>query len=409
MGGPWLRLQADVFDDARVSGLSLVAQNVWFRVLCAAKNQGRGGSLPRGYDLPEFLARNFEHPELTTDSIGAALDEILASGLLARRDGCLTVRNWSKYQKDPTASARQTKRRSGSDSVTHRHRDSVESRTDTVTDESRTDTVTRSSHGLVTHPVTGLSRSDGDGDDDEDIDMERKGDRGRGNHRPPNERPTDAPARGPTRTGPSPDPGETGAVTRAARTPADRPVPIPDDAQRPPDPGRADADDEDEPPPAPAPDPDGPPDADTDAPPTPSRAAVASPSLFPLGDSEPASKPRKRRAKKPKPDSAATTAAVRAVFGHWQATLGNPHSKLSAERRAKIKTRLGEGYTVAELCEAIDGCARSKFHRGGNEDGTVYNSIGLIMRNAEHVDDFIARARGPVGGRPLARGEDNVS
>jgi hypothetical protein len=48
-----------------------------------------------------------------------------------------------------------------------------------------------------------------------------------------------------------------------------------------------------------------------------------------------------------------------------------------------------DGFTVMELCDAIDGCHVSPHHTGQNERGEVYDSLELIMRDAKHVQQFI--------------------
>lgn len=86
-------------------------------------------------------------------------------------------------------------------------------------------------------------------------------------------------------------------------------------------------------------------------------------------------------------------AAVRAVFEHWRAAMGRGHrAALTAKRAGKVRARLGDGYTVAELCRAVDGCKRSPHHQGRNDTGTVYDELELICRDQEHVDMFLRHA-----------------
>lgn len=64
---------------------------------------------------------------------------------------------------------------------------------------------------------------------------------------------------------------------------------------------------------------------------------------------------------------------------------------------SRIKARLAEGYTVAELERAIDGVLASEYHlRGG------YTDIELICRDQSHVDRYIAQA--PPKQAPRATG-----
>lgn len=79
---------------------------------------------------------------------------------------------------------------------------------------------------------------------------------------------------------------------------------------------------------------------------------------------------------------------VSAVFIHWKAVMGHDRAKLDAKREKAIKARLKDGYTVLELCEAVDGCKASPFHQGDNKDRTKYDDIELVCREAKNVDKF---------------------
>lgn len=79
---------------------------------------------------------------------------------------------------------------------------------------------------------------------------------------------------------------------------------------------------------------------------------------------------------------------VKIVFDHWRHVMDHPKARLTQDRRTKIKARLAEGYTVEDLKRAIDGCKASKYHMGGNDNGTVHDRIGLIFRNGEKVEQF---------------------
>jgi hypothetical protein len=68
----------------------------------------------------------------------------------------------------------------------------------------------------------------------------------------------------------------------------------------------------------------------------------------------------------------------------------------SKEWRA-IAARLREGFTVADLIEAIEGCHVSPFHCGENDRQTPYQSLSLIVRDGSQVNNFIELARkGPT-------------
>ncbi len=84
----------------------------------------------------------------------------------------------------------------------------------------------------------------------------------------------------------------------------------------------------------------------------------------------------------PKPDRSADT---RQVFDHWRQTHRHPAAKLDAKRRRLLATAL-DGYTPGQLCDAITGYLNSPHHMGQNDRSTVYDDIGLFLRDAAHID-----------------------
>lgn len=80
---------------------------------------------------------------------------------------------------------------------------------------------------------------------------------------------------------------------------------------------------------------------------------------------------------------------IGALFSHWQDRMVSPRSKLTPNRRDKIRARLREGYTPKQLRQAIDACAASDFHLGQNDRGQKYNDLTLIFRNGENVERFL--------------------
>ena len=93
--------------------------------------------------------------------------------------------------------------------------------------------------------------------------------------------------------------------------------------------------------------------------------------------------------------------AASEVFTYWQQKLSHPTAKLDAKRLKAIKGRLADGYTVADLCLAVDGCAYDPFSQGQNDRQAVYDDIELICRDGPKVDKFKRIAeRGPPTGRP---------
>ena len=85
----------------------------------------------------------------------------------------------------------------------------------------------------------------------------------------------------------------------------------------------------------------------------------------------------------------------RRVFEHWQAVHAHPRSHLGAKRRKLILARLKEGYSEADLCQAISGYKHSPHHMGVNPNGTVYDTLELILRDAAHVDTGLKLYQNP--------------
>jgi hypothetical protein len=80
---------------------------------------------------------------------------------------------------------------------------------------------------------------------------------------------------------------------------------------------------------------------------------------------------------------------VNKVFEHWKTIMGHSRARLDMARARVIKARLKDGYTLEDLCLAIDGCGASSFHMGENDRNTTYDAITLILRDADHVDRFM--------------------
>lgn len=77
------------------------------------------------------------------------------------------------------------------------------------------------------------------------------------------------------------------------------------------------------------------------------------------------------------------------VFDYWKDTLKHSQTKLDAKRRNLITARL-KTFSVAQLCQAIDGCKTSAWHQGKNPSGKIYDKISLIFRDDEMVEQFIS-------------------
>lgn len=97
---------------------------------------------------------------------------------------------------------------------------------------------------------------------------------------------------------------------------------------------------------------------------------------------------------------------VEQVFERWKGTMGHSRARLDAARSKAIRAMLAAGYTVEDLQLAIFGCSISPFHQGQNDRATKFDDIGLICRDAQHVDKFIAIAEKSIS-RRTQRAMDN--
>lgn len=87
-----------------------------------------------------------------------------------------------------------------------------------------------------------------------------------------------------------------------------------------------------------------------------------------------------------------------AVFDHWRQEHGHHGSKLTAKRRKIINAALKD-YSEDDLCRSISGYRNSPHHMGQNDRQTVYDSIELFLRDAEHIDAGIKHAERPAPSR----------
>lgn len=77
------------------------------------------------------------------------------------------------------------------------------------------------------------------------------------------------------------------------------------------------------------------------------------------------------------------------IFEFWKQICNHKNSKLDDNRKRIILKAL-DNYSVDEIKKAITGCKSSEYHQGKNPDGKVYDSLGLILRNAENIERFIS-------------------
>lgn len=88
------------------------------------------------------------------------------------------------------------------------------------------------------------------------------------------------------------------------------------------------------------------------------------------------------------------SATVQQVVDHWAKYHPNANTQLrsTSKEYKRIVERLHENWTVEQLCLAIDGCHQTPFNLGQNDRERKYLSLGLIMRDSSHVNDFMETA-----------------
>lgn len=110
MSAPWLRLDAAVFVEPRVSSVCPpFGALAWIAILTMSKLHGWDGECPAGQVTGRALARHVG----AVKSWGLRFDEALkgleAGGLLRREGDVLFIEEWRKYQPDPTGAERQSR------------------------------------------------------------------------------------------------------------------------------------------------------------------------------------------------------------------------------------------------------------------------------------------------------------
>lgn len=92
------------------------------------------------------------------------------------------------------------------------------------------------------------------------------------------------------------------------------------------------------------------------------------------------------------------------VFAHWRTVMGKTdRAKLDGKRKRLIEAAL-KSHGLEACKRAIDGYRLSSWHQGKNPDGKVYDSLALILRDAEHIEsglDFASGKRGRQAPSPI--------
>jgi hypothetical protein len=111
-------------------------------------------------------------------------------------------------------------------------------------------------------------------------------------------------------------------------------------------------------------------------------------------------------------ESGSTAETVHWVFHRWRDIHYKPRARMDTQRAKVIRDRLRDGYSPQDLELAIYGCKFSDFHQGANDRGEKYDSITLILRNADQVEKFIDFAERAIAGmkrRQAAQAEQQTA
>ena len=87
---------------------------------------------------------------------------------------------------------------------------------------------------------------------------------------------------------------------------------------------------------------------------------------------------------------------VRHIFDHWCSAMGKRKSaKMTSDRRTKIQARLRDGYSVADLEQAITNAAADSWTMGDNDRHKAFNDITTLFKGGASVDRYLDMA--PAG------------
>jgi hypothetical protein len=86
---------------------------------------------------------------------------------------------------------------------------------------------------------------------------------------------------------------------------------------------------------------------------------------------------------------------VAVVFAAWLDATGRSNRTVLDDKRRRLIVKALDTYPVDDVVDAVRGWQHSAHHRGDNDTRTVYNDLGLLLRDADHIERFRDLARGP--------------
>lgn len=104
------------------------------------------------------------------------------------------------------------------------------------------------------------------------------------------------------------------------------------------------------------------------------------------------------------------TMVATSLVRYWIVRSGrNPATtKASSGRVSKVRARLEAGYSVADIKQAIANAADDEFYSGNNDRRTRYDTIELICRSDEKLEQLRDLASAPVNDSEMALEVDPV-
>lgn len=112
-------------------------------------------------------------------------------------------------------------------------------------------------------------------------------------------------------------------------------------------------------------------------------------------------KGKKRREEKGKEEKYREVAAVVAHYLEYHSK-----AKPGTKEEGLIRNRLKDGYTVNDLCQAIDGNHRDAYCCGENSGGKQFHTLELIFRDSSHVAKYMEV---PAAGAPVVSEKERRS
>ena len=94
-----------------------------------------------------------------------------------------------------------------------------------------------------------------------------------------------------------------------------------------------------------------------------------------------------------------TSDEIITIFHYWKNTFHHPKAILDKKRYRLIRQALQLGYSLTDLCEAVNGCALTPHNMGQNEAGQYYDVLHIIFGSADQIDRFIRNFKSPPKGK----------